>query len=390
MWNNFLRLTYLLIRGIVLRSLLLVSYITPRNKNKYLCGCYTGFMDNSKYLYFELLKYRDFDAYWYTENKDEYLAVKKLGLPVIYCYSIKGLYHCLTAGNYVTTHNFHDYNEWTSGNVRLISLWHGIGPKNMYVENRKGKLLHRIIKWLSSYKAPIGMALCTSDFITEVYSKSIGFLKENAVYHTLPRCDFMLKDKEHIILHLQTINDTDTLSLLQKISKYDKVYLYMPTWRDNNSDFIASAGIDFEMLNNLLLIKNQIFLIKLHPNTDLNVDISHYSNILLMDKDIDIYPLLSSTDVLITDYSSIYYDYILLHNKEVIFYTFDINEYLSECRDFVIDFKTVTPGIHIKNFGELYKIIEENISCPFNDKERIIDIFWNKAKTPIIYSLIND
>lgn len=109
-----------------------------------------------------------------------------------------------------------------------------------------------------------------------------------------------------------------------------------------------------------------------------------------MDKDIDIYPLLSSTDVLITDYSSIYYDYILLHNKEVIFYTFDINEYLSECRDFVIDFKTVTPGIHIKNFGELYKIIEENISCPFNDKERIIDIFWNKAKTPIIYSLIND
>lgn len=54
----------------------------------------------------------------------------------------------------------------------------------------------------------------------------------------------------------------------------------------------------------------------MHPATRMNFDvIGKCTNVILLDKSMDVYPLLPKTDVLITDYSSIYYDYILMPEK---------------------------------------------------------------------------
>lgn len=380
---------FYLTKGILGHLLLGISFLTFRDRRKYLCGCYTGFMDNPKYLFIELLEKKGYSTYWYSERKEEVKYVKSLGLPVVYCYSLKGMYHCLTAGNYVTSHNYHDYNEWTSGNVRLISLWHGVGPKNMYVEPPKFSFFKKCYNNIISHKPTINMALSTSDVITEFHAKSIGYTPDKAVYHTYPRCDFMLKPIDEIIATLKKIHDVASLQLIEELSAYKRVFLYMPTWRDNDSDFIASSGFDFDKLDRMLIEKEYCFLMKMHPNTKLDLkSLTQYKNIKLMDRTIDIYPVMPFTSVLVTDYSSIYYDYLLMPNKEVIFFTFDIEDYLKECRDFLLDFKEVTPGVHVDSFDKLYTLIESGKKCSFVDRERIIDIFWSKAKTPIIDELV--
>jgi len=57
----------------------------------------------------------------------------------------------------------------------------------------------------------------------------------------------------------------------------------------------------------------------------------------------DVYPILRSADILITDYSSVYVDY-LLTGRPIIFFPFDLDEYMSKERTFNFEYMSITPG----------------------------------------------
>jgi len=84
-----------------------------------------------------------------------------------------------------------------------------------------------------------------------------------------------------------------------------------------------------------MIEKNAIFLLKLHPYTKTEVNFEQYSNLKIVDNQIDIYPFLPTISCLITDYSSISMDYYF-SNKPVIFYLFDQKEFVRTSRN--IDF----------------------------------------------------
>lgn len=59
----------------------------------------------------------------------------------------------------------------------------------------------------------------------------------------------------------------------------------MPTWRETRENFIVSAGFDFVLLNEVLRQRDNLFLLKLHPESNLSMEeMSRYSNILVLDK----------------------------------------------------------------------------------------------------------
>ena len=89
----------------------------------------------------------------------------------------------------------------------------------------------------------------------------------------------------------------------------------------------------------------------------------------------DIYPILPFTHCLITDYSSIYYDYILQKNKDVIFYIPDYREYIGSVRDFAFDFNECTIGEKVFSFEELLSIISSQRTIVSN-QDRIMQMFW--------------
>jgi CDP-glycerol glycerophosphotransferase len=75
-------------------------------------------------------------------------------------------------------------------------------------------------------------------------------------------------------------------------------------------------------------------------------------NILVVDSQTDPYPLLQLSDSLITDYSSIYFDF-LLTKKPIIFFPYDYEEYLVESRELYFDYEKYTPGVKVKSMKDL-------------------------------------
>jgi CDP-glycerol glycerophosphotransferase (TagB/SpsB family) len=371
--------------------LLLISYLTIRNKYKFILGCHTGFMDNPKYLYFELLKNKNVKAFWYAKNNNEFQKLKKKGLPVVYKHRLKGLYHLLTAGTYVCSHILRDeLCEWTTGNVEIVVLWHGVGIKELESKTSKPSLYRSVMdNYILHHHIKASSFLVTSDEMATFFGKYKQSPPNTLFFGSYPRCDFLKKGKTEIINHLMTIKDDQTINVIELIKKYSKVYIYMPTWRDNNQNFIEYSGFNSEQLNEALKENNSLFILKLHPNTNVNlVELSSYSNFLVLDKFIDIYPILPFTDCMITDYSSIYFDYLILENKEMLLFLFDIDTYIKENRDLTMDIDYAMPGVRAYSFADLLDIIKTGKKCPYQNRERIMELFWGKATKSVVETIV--
>ena len=103
------------------------------------------------------------------------------------------------------------------------------------------------------------------------------------------------------------------------------------------------------------------------------------SNIILADSKMDIYPVLPYTHVLITDYSSILYDWLLMEGKDVILYLYDYEEYVKE-RDFYYPFDENVTGCRVESFEELCKVIDSGqYRLDPKERDRMIELFWGKT-----------
>lgn len=148
-----------------------------------------------------------------------------------------------------------------------------------------------------------------------------------------------------------------------------KILFYMPTWRRDQTDIpqsILMQSINWKEIAAFLESHRMLLVFKLHPSDTLDYGIPSHPNFIELDKRCDIYPLLSIVDLLITDYSSIYMDYLML-NRPLIFFPYDLKEYLANERDLLYDYDEITPGRKCINSTE---IIEElsNIFVNGNDE----------------------
>ena len=82
----------------------------------------------------------------------------------------------------------------------------------------------------------------------------------------------------------------------------------------------------------------------------------------------DIYPFLTFTDFLITDYSSIYFDYLML-NREIIFIPYDFENYTKN-RELYFSYETITPGVKYSNFTDFISHLSSIEKLDYS-KERV-------------------
>lgn len=348
----------------------LVSFLIIRDKNKWVFGYKKQFKDNVKYLYIYLLEHhKEITPIWISSSKELVEEMKYYGYPVYYKYSIKGLYHCLTAGFYFSVINSNYVNYFTSGGAKRVNLWHGIGIKSM-TESKStpadGSLISKIcMPYAYEY---YDLFLSTTPLLDKVFMNTFH-LSDTQVYHGMyPRCEFMCQEKRKLRSYIAKKEDSSMLELIQFMGKFNKVYIYMPTWRLRlGENFLDFALPDMKKVNEVMKDKNSLLILKLHESveyksfSDVRLD-----NIIYMDPNMDIYPILPFTDILITDYSSVYYDYLLMDNKGVILYDFDYQEYIENEFPFYADYNIYTPGLHVKTFDELLDAFGQ-------DDERILD-----------------
>jgi len=326
-----------------------LSLIIPKRKNLIVfVGQLKGqFKDNCKYLFLyanTVKEKNNLEIYFLTEDMTTFQELKKARLPALYFFSFSTVIKLLRAKI-----SIHDNNvSWFMNlkypllfNTVKILLWHGVGFKKigkmMYSMNTKSNILKFMNKIKSLYC--YDLFISTSKFYTDnVFRKS--FNAKEILTAGYPRNDsFHIKNDAKILI------GTD-ISKIKKIirlkSQGYKNILYAPTFRDTGTDYLFKKVLDLNKFSEFLYKNKLVFIMKFHQVSNMKIK-TPYDNILIYDNSKDVYPLLPYIDLLITDYSSIYMDYLIL-NKPVIFFPYDYHTYIRRDREIQFDYNEFTPG----------------------------------------------
>ena len=154
------------------------------------------------------------------------------------------------------------------------------------------------------------------------------------------------------------------------LPKDKKIILYAPTWRDDQHQagvgYTYKTEVDFDMLKKNLE-DEYVILFRAHYLVASTFDFEKYSGFIYNVSDVDdINELYISADMLITDYSSVFFDYANLKRK-IIFYMYDFEKYKDELRGFYIDIDEL-PGKITKTEEELIQAIKDTDEEKYREK----------------------
>lgn len=359
----------------------IINKIIPKNKNKILFFSSNDISDNSK----ALLDYMVSNNY-----TDNYTIVCSSKNSANLCYESsnmkfispsKGIFHILTS-KYIFFHGEIIAISPSASQVS-INLWHGSPLKKF----------NKLATKLSDYRYDFfTYLLAASDFFKPIMKDCFDCNIDKVKVLGHARNDLLFEES----------NILDSLSINK--SNFNKIFLWMPTFRiskdnyivDIDSELKSQTGLpiystekDLYELNSYLQNRNSLILIKLHPAQNLDfIKMDDYANINFLTNDYieskgyHLYNLVAQCDSLITDYSSIYFDYLLL-DRPIGFTIDDIESYIRN-RGFVVDNPLdLMPGAKINTphefFDFLDTVIDEKDSYS-NERSKICDLS-NKYKS---------
>lgn len=165
--------------------------------------------------------------------------------------------------------------------------------------------------------------------------------------------------------------------------KDKEIFVYLPTWRGvvGNSESNASSDIERLKYIDQNLKTNQLLFIQFHPLDKKQIDYSLFKNIRSLPSEYEIYEFLNIADCLITDYSSVLFDFAIT-KKKIILFAYDESEYFAD-RGVYIGLDEL-PFPKVSNVKELLK--EMNTSKKYDDKKFLAD-FCSYDNTDAIKTL---
>lgn len=337
-------------RALVFFPVSVVSRFVPKDKNLWIFGSWFGlrYSDNTRYMYEYLMNSDAVRAVWITKNRAIIPYVASLGGRVYYAYSLRGIWCSVRAGKAFYVCGPSDINEYFVFGTQKIMFWHGIPLKKILYDDdlrypagwvgRFNYIRDRILRSiLPDKRQEWDYIISSSDLVTRRLCSAFSVNKDKVLQLGYPRQDILSQG-------------------VQGEPSGAKVILYAPTHRQEGKGHFTALDFfrefDFEFLDNFFAEKNVKFIINLHfyhNPSPLAEKLSGLSNISLC-ADGDIYKTLSAVDVLITDYSSIYIDYLFLGRK-IVFYSFDHDDYLARDRGLYEDYLSSVPGPVCKSWA---------------------------------------
>ncbi len=340
----------------------------PIKNNKIIFSNFSGkgFGDNPKYIFLELNSRKcSYDYVWILKNDYDKKTLPPNVRYVMYN-SIRYFYDMCTAKIWIDNHRkIIDLKKRKE--QFYIQTWHGGIALKKIEKDVENVLDHNYIKQAVHDSKMIDLMISNSEFCSKMYKRAFWYEGEILECGS-PRNDiFFMK------------NGTEFKGRIKKkinIPLNKKIALYAPTFRkDENVD---CYNIDYDKLK--MSLKNKfggewIIALRLHPNisnksSKMNipkdvVDVSNYS---------DVYELLFISDVLLTDYSSIMYEFSLLY-KPVFLFASDLNDYLRD-RGLYFDYDKLPYPSSFNNEQLAERIAEFDI-----DKyKKSVEKFYNTVK----------
>lgn len=365
-----------------------LSFLVPRSRRILVFGSFRGaFNDNSKYLYLYANSYlrSKYRLIWISTKQSTVKHIRQLGYETYWVASPMGIWYALRGKYWFINSYTADILFCLSGGATIVNLWHGLPWKCIEYGIKKGPLAKRysredkkdVFFHPACFMKP-NYVLSGGEFISEIFAYSFRIRKDQCLQLGYPRNYLLGCSKAEVMDFIRKYESSQTLALAEKMQAYKTIYVYMPTWRDSQKNLFAK-GIDLKTLNEVMVEQNALAILKPHPNTELPEHFE-YSNLEFMDSTADVYALLPLTDVLITDYSSIMFDYPLMDGKSQILYQYDYDEYVAE-REFNFPLEGNIIGHKVTSFEELLQVIRaKDYSLNENDRQQFIDKFWGDTK----------
>lgn len=352
-----------------------LSYLMPRSKNVWVFGHPTKFDGNSKYFFLFLQNSKvggvgAVRALWVSRNEKLVAQLRAKGYKAFLLYSLAGIWVCLRAKFHFVDTSLEALNYWLAGGAKVINLFHALPIKKMEQDVMKGDstevtLFHSkgFVKFLMRFLFPWrfvkpAFVPSSSPLYTDVFSSMFRLSKERIEDTGIPRNDVLFSDIPGAELGL----DENAFQKVQEERTHGKkIVLYAPTFRDTGDahSFLEEKEA-LQKLDALMQNSNALFLVKIHPFMKIKIPEGEYRNILFANPNTDSYPLLKLADVLVTDYSSIFVDFLLLNRPEI-FFAYDLEKYMTKDRELYFDYNDFTPGPKARTLDELLQALQETL-----------------------------
>lgn len=318
------------------------------------CSC------SPKAIYEAMHKEEEFEDYtfvWVFRNPDQYWALKDERTEIVKFESFR-YYKALAGAKYwIFNSNTRPFLKPKKSQV-FVQTWHGTPLKRIGCDvSCEGNAVTKVREIFKNYTKEAmkisymisPSAYCTDKLISAFNLKEVH--KENIVLETgYPRNDRLFCFTEKDILEIKR---------RYNIPSDKKVIMYAPTFRDNKHSslegFSLAIGIDFDKLREELG-GGYVVLFRAHYFIAERMDFTKYAGFVYdVSGADDINDLYLISDLLVTDYSSVFFDYANL-KRPIVFYMYDYEEYKNQVRDFYIDVCEL-PGPVIERQEELTKEI---------------------------------
>lgn len=321
-----------------------------------------GYSDNPKAIYEYLRKQNsDLKYIWAIKNhKQKNIQIE--GAKVIEYFSIPYFYYLARSKYWVVNCKLPTYILKKENQVYL-QTWHGTPLKRLahdIVLDNKDTTFYRskmsAEEMYNTYDEDVrkyNYMISPNPYSTKVFKSAFRINEERLIETGYPRNDILVNSTNDQIVRIK-----EKLGL----PKDKKVILYAPTWRDNSyviEGYTFKLQVDFRKWQEALG-EEYIVVFKPHYLIINDFDIKAFEGFVYeASATSDIAELYLISDLLITDYSSVFFDYAIL-NRPMYFYMFDLDEYASELRGFYFDIYETLPGPIVQNENDLLAQIKNS------------------------------
>lgn len=337
----------------------IVLAIIPKNKKLILFSAWFGkkYADSSMYMYEYLLKSK-YRCCWYTLDKTIYKELIDKKMPVVHGKSLRGIWLQLRAKMLVSSVQFADFNPLFLTRCIYLDLDHGFPIKQSGFEmkgtTKKAISYFNLLKFGICY-----YATASSKFVKDIVQRCWELPINSIVKCNKPRTD-VFYDKQLRYGKNEIVED---------IKKGRKAIVYMPTQRSCGQVTINIEEIfNLGKLNDFCVKNNLVFIIKKHfYHRNEIIDLNNYSNIFdITNNDIETQTLLYQTDLLISDYSACYIDYLLL-GRPIILYAYDLQNFLKNERELYLSFEDNNCGFKASSFEQIFSQLTSIVNNNWDD-----------------------
>ena len=330
-----------------------------------------GYSDSPKAMYEYMLtapEYRDYRFIWCFKDPDEYSFLLQNDRTSLVKFRTKEDSKALRKAKYwITNYRMLNQQYPRKGQIYL-QCWHGTPLKRLgYDIIESDNAMNSLAEIREKYRTDaekFSYILSPSPFATEKFATAWN-LNETGQRHKIIEEGYPRNDR------LAVTTETERARLRKELGiEGRKVILYAPTWRDNQhtsgQGYTYKTEVDFDMLQKELG-DEYVMLFRAHYLVANSFDFEHYKDFVI---DVSSYPdindLYIAADILVTDYSSVFFDFSILE-KPVIFYMYDLEHYANEMRGFYLSLDEL-PGPIVQDEDSLINEIRKTADWVADDK----------------------